>query len=103
MESKEAVEVLREEIPRLKACWDNHHINNFDYKDLYDIGVACEKALLALEENFKLEIMTQDEVKAHIKLCEGKHRQQVAYSSYHDALTQVCFDCKKIRTNGDFK
>ena len=38
-------------------------------------------------------------VKCHIKLCEGKHIQQIAYSSYHDALTQVCFTCKKVRTS----
>jgi hypothetical protein len=43
--------------------------------------------------------MTQDEVKAEIKKCEGKHIQQVAYSSYHDALTQVCFGCGEVRTS----
>ena len=45
------------------------------------------------------EYKTQEEVKQHIKLCEGKHVQQIAYSSYHDALTQVCFGCDKVRTN----
>lgn len=30
---------------------------------------------------------------------EGNHIQQCSYSSYHNSLTQVCFDCKKIRTN----
>jgi len=38
-------------------------------------------------------------VKNNIKSCEGKHIQQIAYSSYHDALTQICFGCKKIRTS----
>lgn len=42
---------------------------------------------------------TQDEVKKHIRECEGKHSQQVAYSTFHDALTQICFGCKKIRSN----
>jgi len=45
-------------------------------------------------------------VKQWIKNCEGEHIQQVAYSSYHDALTQICFGCKKIRTSlkkGDLK
>ena len=42
---------------------------------------------------------TQEEVKVSIKRCEGEHVQQVAYSSYHDALTQTCFDCKRVRTN----
>ena len=41
----------------------------------------------------------QEVVKNHIKLCEGEHIQQIAYSSYHDALTQVCFNCKRIRTS----
>jgi len=34
-----------------------------------------------------------------IKECEGKHKQQVAFSSYHSSLTQVCFSCKKVRSN----
>ena len=41
----------------------------------------------------------QEAVKSHIKSCEGKHIQQIAYSSYHDALTQICFICEKIRTS----
>lgn len=44
-------------------------------------------------------IDTQEEVRKHIQECEGKHPQQVAYSTYHDALTQICYCCKKIRTN----
>lgn len=40
-----------------------------------------------------------EDVKDNIRACEGKHIQQVAYSSYHDALTQVCFGCNKVRTN----
>jgi len=50
----------------------------------------------------KLELVhynNQDFIKQCIKDCEGKHIQQVAYSSYHDALTQICFGCKKIRTS----
>jgi len=43
--------------------------------------------------------LTQEEVKKCIKKCEGKHVQQVAYSSYHDTLTQVCFGCDKVRTS----
>lgn len=42
---------------------------------------------------------TLEAVRMHIKECEGKHKQQIAYSSYHDALTQVCFGCNKVRTN----
>ena len=51
---------------------------------------------------FKMEIEieeTFEAVRSHIKKCEGKHKQQIAYSSYHDALTQICFGCNKVRTN----
>ena len=41
----------------------------------------------------------QEAVKSHIRSCEGEHLQQIAYSSYHDALTQICFNCKEIRTS----
>lgn len=42
---------------------------------------------------------TQEQVRKHIQNCEGKHIQQVAYSTFHDSLTQICFGCKKIRSN----
>ena len=42
---------------------------------------------------------TQEDVRKHIRDCEGKHIQQAIYSTFHDALTQVCFGCKKIRSN----
>jgi len=42
-----------------------------------------------------------EKVKEAIKSCEGKHVQQVVYSTYHDAFTQICFGCKKIRTSLD--
>ena len=41
----------------------------------------------------------QKKVRKHIQACEGKHAQQVAYSTFHDALTQICYDCMKVRTN----
>lgn len=41
----------------------------------------------------------QEAVKNHIKSCEGKHIQQIAYSSYHNALTQICFGCDEVRTS----
>jgi hypothetical protein len=39
-----------------------------------------------------------EEVRKHIQDCEGHHTQQAIYSTFHDALTQVCFGCKKIRS-----
>ncbi len=50
--------------------------------------------------NFKLEkLQTMEEVRKHIQDCESNHTQQVAYSTFHDALTQVCYGCQTIRTN----
>lgn len=43
-------------------------------------------------------IPEQETVRQYIKNCEGRHTQQAIYSTFHDALTQVCFGCKKIRS-----
>lgn len=49
--------------------------------------------------NFIYEhIEKQEDVRKHIQDCEGRHTQQAIYSTFHDALTQVCFGCKKIRS-----
>jgi len=45
------------------------------------------------------QLKTQEEVRKYIRNCEGRHPQQVVYSTFHDALTQVCFGCRKIRSN----
>jgi len=44
-------------------------------------------------------VPTMDAVREQIKKCEGFHVQQVAYSTFHDSLTQICFGCRKIRSN----
>ena len=44
-------------------------------------------------------IETVEEVRKHTQECEGRHSQQVAFSTFHDVLTQICFGCKKVRTN----
>lgn len=49
--------------------------------------------------NFSLETMSDEEVRDNIRSCEGKHMQQVAFSTFHDSLTQICYGCKKIRTS----
>lgn len=41
---------------------------------------------------------TQEEVREHIRNCESFHTQQAIYSTFHDALTQVCFGCQKVRS-----
>jgi hypothetical protein len=43
-------------------------------------------------------IETMEQLRSQIKACEGKHTQQAIYSTYHDALTQVCFGCMKVRS-----
>jgi len=45
------------------------------------------------------QLKTQEEVRQHIRNCEGRHPQQAVYSTFHDTLTQVCFGCRKIRSN----
>ena len=42
---------------------------------------------------------TIEYVHKEIKKCEGRHLQTVAFSTFHDALTQVCFGCRKVRSN----
>ena len=54
----------------------------------------------------EVEFVAKHRVEYHIGCCEGKHIQQVIYSTYHKALTQICFGCKKVRTSikeGDLK
>lgn len=49
--------------------------------------------------NFEFEHLdTMEEVRKHIQNCEGKHSQQVCFSSFHDCLTQICFGCRKVRS-----
>ena len=59
-----------------------------------------EEIIQALEtEKGKTKDITEKYIKKAIKKCEVKHIQQIAYSSYHDAFTQICFGCMKIRTS----
>ena len=40
------------------------------------------------------------DVEMEITKCNNKeHVQQVVYSVHHSCLTQICFNCLKIRTN----
>lgn len=49
---------------------------------------------------FKYQYLpTIEDVRQEIKKCESRHVQQCAFSTFHDALTQVCFECKMIRSN----
>lgn len=46
----------------------------------------------------KKRLEKMEDVRKHIQECEGKHTQQAIYSTFHDALTQVCYGCQKVRT-----
>ena len=39
-----------------------------------------------------------EDLRKLIQDCEGRHTQQAIYSTFHDALTQICFGCKKVRS-----
>ena len=51
----------------------------------------------------KFELMSEFKesiLKGWIEQCQEKgHIQQVAFSTYHNCLTQICFTCQKIRTS----
>ncbi len=44
-------------------------------------------------------IEKQEDIRKHIQECEGRHTQQAVYSTFHDALTQICYGCLKVRSN----
>ena len=44
-------------------------------------------------------VPSKEELMDQIDECEGKHIQQAIYSTFHSALTQVCFGCRKIRSS----
>jgi hypothetical protein len=48
---------------------------------------------------FEYELLSEDDVRSHIRACEGQHVQQVIFSTFMDTLTQVCFTEKKIRSS----
>jgi len=49
---------------------------------------------------FKYEYYeTMEEIRKHIQEDEGNCIQQVCYSTFHDALTQINFTKKIIRSN----
>lgn len=74
--------------------------NGFEKSNpMYVKIVEFVDSLLNRQREEMFEYMTETEVKQHIKQCEGKHPQQVAYSSHHDCFTQVCFVCRKVRSS----
>ena len=43
-------------------------------------------------------IPTKEDIIKQIDECEGRHTQQAIYSTFHSAITQVCFGCKTLRS-----
>ena len=43
-------------------------------------------------------VPTKEELMKKIDECEGSHVQQAIYSTFHSAITQVCFGCQKVRS-----
>lgn len=43
-------------------------------------------------------VADKEALMALIDECEGRHTQQAIYSTFHSALTQVCFGCEKVRS-----
>ena len=48
---------------------------------------------------FEYAHMSKEDIMKQIDKCEGHHTQQAIYSTFHSALTQICFGCKKIRSS----
>lgn len=44
-------------------------------------------------------IESMEEIRKQIEECEGRHTQQAVFSTFHNALTQICYGCKKVRSN----
>jgi len=44
-------------------------------------------------------IESMEDIRKQIEECEGRHTQQAVFSTFHNALTQVCYGCKKVRSN----
>ena len=44
-----------------------------------------------MECPFKYVTLPQEEIREKIRECEGNHVQQVAYSTYMDCFTQICY------------
>jgi len=60
-----------------------------------DEGFTCNDCVPEEKEFMKQEVLQK-----LIQDCQKEnHVQQVVFSTYHNALTQVCFTCKKIRTS----
>lgn len=52
-----------------------------------------------LENTLRLDLFSVadiQELQEIIARCEGKHVQQVAYSTHHKGMTRICFGCMTV-------
>jgi len=59
--------------------------------------MKIEKGRIEMKFEVETDLDIEDIIR-EVSDCEGNHIQQVVFSTYHKALTQICFGCKKIRT-----
>ena len=70
-----------------------------EFMEEFDKATKC-KPVSEDWEMKKLMYENQEGIRHCIRRCQKQdHVQQVAYSTYHDSLTQICFTCRKVRTN----
>ena len=48
---------------------------------------------------FEYQLLDEEDIREHIRNCEGLHVQQVVYSPLTDSFTQICFTERIIRCN----
>lgn len=70
-EEDEEGEAMSYMIPEEKASSPNIYLVYYDFDHLRDVIQGCS---------------------------DEDHVQQVAFSTYHDSLTQICFSCGTVRT-----
>lgn len=70
---------------------------NIDYKSKF---ILIDEPKMKEDESFTFQHCdTQEEVRKYIQEDEGHCTQQVCYSTFHDALTQINFTKRIIRSN----
>ena len=48
----------------------------------------------------KVEYESEEYIRNNVRICERrKHVQQIAFSTFHDCFTQVCFTCNICNTS----
>ena len=65
---------------------------DFDFSQPLVASMQVEQVKRNLSHEIRQKLMEQ------IDRCEGVHIQQAIYSTFHSALTQVCFGCQKVRS-----